>query len=465
MATFTATTPSPPPTVRTPNTPRFGYGDSWEPYSPRKSARISSQRSSSARTPSPQPAKASRPITRPPRFTITRSSPSKEKPKDKAPTANPMASPAPSPRKRAHPSKQAMAPPAPSSDALTFEDPRHAAVFLGPSGGKQQSPAVHGNTRISAQAGMLPTPSKTPSRKHAEQNEANIAAISRNLFPSEDDVVPNPKQKRPKKYTGVSMSSFTAVDVEEPIQIFTDSHDRVPEVDRSIDNPFQAGDRPPVDADPIRRRSKRKTVVVPGEGHSTVDDAMNREDGLVYVFRGKKIFRKFVDRDEEDEDLPDDAGEGASGLQGRRNMTRSSIKPKLLFPPAPKAKRPLDSDVEDEEEADTDIEDHAQSTDLLDEQPITPTENIKDKAPATPSAPRFAPFSPPSTTSRTTRSAQKQADQASARPLPGVRKTRRSPFDSWQRVKSAPDATAPPKSNKRAGDSLPPAVNAKRTRC
>ncbi|KAL8327762.1 hypothetical protein RB597_003876 [Gaeumannomyces tritici] len=349
-----------------------------------------------------------------------------------------MASPAPSPRKRAHPSKQAMAPPAPSSDALTFEDPRHAAVFLGPSGGKQQSPAVHGNTRISAQAGMLPTPSKTPSRKHAEQNEANIAAISRNLFPSEDDVVPNPKQKRPKKYTGVSMSSFTAVDVEEPIQIFTDSHDRVPEVDRSIDNPFQAGDRPPVDADPIRRRSKRKTVVVPGEGHSTVDDAMNREDGLVYVFRGKKIFRKFVDRDEEDEDLPDDAGEGASGLQGRRNMTRSSIKPKLLFPPAPKAKRPLDSDVEDEEEADTDIEDHAQSTDLLDEQPITPTENIKDKAPATPSAPR---------------------------PLPGVRKTRRSPFDSWQRVKSAPDATAPPKSNKRAGDSLPPAVNAKRTRC
>ena len=378
-----------------------------------------------------------------------------------------MASPAPSPRKkRAHPSKQTMAPPAPSSDALTSEDTHHAATFLGPPpGAKHDSSSVHGNTRISAQTGMLPTPSKTPSRKHAEQNEANIAAIARNLFHSADDVVPTPKQKRPKKYTGVSMNSFTAVEVEEPITIFTDSQDRVPEVDRSVDNPFQAGERPSVDADPIRRRSKRKTVVVPGEGPSTVDEAMNREDGLVYVFRGKKIFRKFADRDDEDEDLPDDAGEGASGVRGRRNMTRSSIKPRLLFPPAPKAKKPLGSDVEDEEEAETDIEDHVRSKDQQDEQPITPAENIKDKAPATPSAPRFAPFSPPTTTSRTTRSAQKQVDQLSAKPQPSIRKTRRSPFDSWQRVKSAPDSSVPPKSNKRAADPLPSAVNAKRPRC
>lgn len=45
-------TPPPPSSIRTPTTPRFGFEDNYEPYSPRKSTRI--QRSRVTKTPPPQ---------------------------------------------------------------------------------------------------------------------------------------------------------------------------------------------------------------------------------------------------------------------------------------------------------------------------------------------------------------------------------------------------------------------------
>ena len=132
-------------------------------------------------------------------------------------------------------------------------------------------------------SGMLPTPAKTPSRKHpSAQNEANIAAIARNLFHADDDVMPDAKKKRAKKYSGLTLDSFTAVDDEESISIFTDSHDRVPEVDGTTDNPFY-GEGAAAPVEPIKRRSKRAKVTIPGEGRTTVEEASHREDGLVYV--------------------------------------------------------------------------------------------------------------------------------------------------------------------------------------
>jgi len=171
------------------------------------------------------------------------------------------------------------------SGHLTVEGTATAAASLGlyggGSSGKKDSRAAR--THTSNQIGMLPTPAKTPARKDASaQNEANIAAIARSLFHAEDEVMPDSKKKRAKKYSGFSMESFTALDVEEPIKIFTDSHERIPEVDGSADNPF-FGQGVAVPPEPTKRRSKRKHVSIPGEGKETIEGATRREDGLVYV--------------------------------------------------------------------------------------------------------------------------------------------------------------------------------------
>jgi hypothetical protein len=150
--------------------------------------------------------------------------------------------------------------------------------------GLPKSDSRSGRTNMSVQQGMLPTPAKTPSRKHpSAENEANIAAVARNLFNDADDVMPDPKKKRAKKYAGFSMDSFTVLDEEEPIQIFTDSHERVPEVDNSADNPFFGAGAAAAPASPRVTRSRRNQVSVPGEDKQTVEEASRREDGLIYV--------------------------------------------------------------------------------------------------------------------------------------------------------------------------------------
>jgi len=166
-----------------------------------------------------------------------------------------------------------------ASGSLTADGTIKAAAALGLT---SKTDSAAGSTNVSSNAGMLPTPAKTPARKHSEQNEMNIKAIARNLFAPDEELMPTPKKKRAKKYTGISMDSFAAEDVEESIQIFTDSHERIPEVDSSLENPFY-GEPSAAVHEPVKRRSKRKTVSVPGGGSQTVDEAMSREDGLVYV--------------------------------------------------------------------------------------------------------------------------------------------------------------------------------------
>ena len=132
---------------------------------------------------------------------------------------------------------------------------------------------------ISRTTGMLPTPSKTPKKAPAEKNPA-IQGVARHLFASDDEALPSRRTPRAKKYTGISMDSFKAE--EEAIEIFTDSKERIPEKEVSADNPFY-GDAGRVGEEAVLRRSKRRHVHVPGEGRQTVEEAMKREDGLVYV--------------------------------------------------------------------------------------------------------------------------------------------------------------------------------------
>lgn len=130
------------------------------------------------------------------------------------------------------------------------------------------------------------------------------------------------------------------------------------------------------------------------------------------------------------------------------------MKPRLLFPPVEKGKEPTDPTTEDEE-AVTDIEDHAMADSHLEEIAETPAE--EDSMPDTPTAPRFAPASPPSS-ARATRVTKKLPSNDTPIKLPGKS---RSPFDGWRRSKSG---QAGPQGHKREGEALPSEGGSKRQR-
>lgn len=91
--------------------------------------------------------------------------------------------------------------------------------------------------------------------------------------------MPNNKKRAPKKYSGMTLDSFTAEAADDSIEIFTDSRERLPERDESAENPFYGE----TVAEPTKRRSKRRNVSVPGEKAHTVEEASERQDGMVYV--------------------------------------------------------------------------------------------------------------------------------------------------------------------------------------
>ncbi len=137
-----------------------------------------------------------------------------------------------------------------------------------------------------------------------------------------------------------------------------------------------------------------------------------------------------------------DDGEG--GLEGavesptKRHFTRSSIKPRVLFPMAAADES---FNMDEDEEAATDIEDHVLVT-LDADKPQTPMDLI-DEAPGTPEAPRFGPASPPPTVRATRFTSKKAADPKGKRPASG------SPFDKWPRVKGGAGT-----GTKRSGEAL-----------
>ena len=136
-------------------------------------------------------------------------------------------------------------------------------------------------------AAMLPTPAKTPKKRPTETAPA-IKAIARNLFPvhsgTNEEIMPSPKKNRGRKrYTGYTLDSFEAVEEDMPIPIYTDSHDRVPEVDMSQDNPF-FGQGSVAHLEPSKvRASKRRKIMVPGEGEQSIEDLEQRKDGMIYT--------------------------------------------------------------------------------------------------------------------------------------------------------------------------------------
>ncbi|ETS78247.1 hypothetical protein PFICI_10309 [Pestalotiopsis fici W106-1] len=430
MAEVLSNTPSPPPRVRTPQTPKFGaFGDNWEPYSPRKSTRIAN------RTPSPQSAAVA-----------SRSNATLKK--------TTISTPGTSPQKKR----------APAMDSVT-RAPR--ATHLAPSSARSaptSAPQSKSTNNLSV-ATMLPTPSKTPRKQPDDNLEAGVRAVARNLFASESsssNSVASPRKRKTKTYTGLSLESFRAEEVEEDITIFTDSRDRLPEVDGSAENPFYGNTEDPQPTS-TRRSTRVKKVSIPGVGRVPVEEAVQRGDGIVYVFRGKTFWKPREDGIPHNEDENELDGstvnvdaQASSPLIDRldrlgsppRRITRSSIKPRLLFPAQEKKKASHDTD---EEEAATDIEDHANPNPTIiepeEEQSQTPQEPQEKIVPDTPAAPRFAPASPPASARATRVSKRLLAEET-----PAKRTGRRSPFDSWRRSKTGTASHG----QKREAESSPP---------
>ncbi|KAF7592497.1 hypothetical protein BBP40_012787 [Aspergillus hancockii] len=422
-----ATTPSPPSTLRIPPTPRHGPGyDQYEPYSTRHSARLASQRASRERNTTPPPSFAPSQISRS--------------------------------TKNQHREREALSPP-----SSVFSSPRkkssdRSGSFLathsldGPSGLGDSDPfsasePSHSSRplqsfRATMSHGMLPTPAKTPKKKAV----GDVGATARALFPQ-----PSGRGKKSKKYTGFSLDSFEDnAQGGSNIQIYTDSRDRIPEPDESEDNPFCK--KPATST----RVSRRRTEQIKRD--KEVDESVKRDDGMTYVFRGKKVFRKFVDPvDSDGDDNDDDLGLLAARpdlldediTTNVRPLTRSSIKPRVLFPTA-NDRAPASSHVSDvDEEAATDIEDHTLVPDVaeavdrpvdveMQQRPVTPPNATVDTPPS------------PGATIRSLRPRTKRDDPEQSR-TPTVAETKRkrvSPFDGWLRKKQTP-ALAGPKAKKR----------------
>jgi hypothetical protein len=165
------------------------------------------------------------------------------------------------------------------------------------------------------------------------------------------------------------------------------------------------------------------------------------------------VFRKFSDVDDDTESQPavdeteaafDAELDAAVPARLRGPLTRSSIKPRLLFPTAEQTavREKKFQLTDDDEEAITDIEEPPNGF-------STPVDT-DDMLATTPTAPKFAPYSPPAT-ARATRSAKKVTYGGSSPLTPGMtfdddadigpvhsgrRGGKSSPFAGWSRTKS-----------------------------
>ncbi|KGO51300.1 hypothetical protein PEX2_008670 [Penicillium expansum] len=326
-----ASTPPPPSPseLRVPRAPRHGAKhDNYEPYPTRYSARIAGQRA--------------------PRIVQTTPPPS-----------HPSASAKPGPSKRTlSPSSPGTTQPSPKKAARSH---RTAASRIAPFDSELALPrsSAHHTSRSSAEQ-ALPTPAKTPSKKKVINSDSST---SRSLFPSTS----TPKRRKmdtPKNHAGEPPAIFVdepltgytieAAEQELGISIHEDSRDRIPVVG-------------PLSTDSFISKAGRAV------GRPATRSTTNHKDGAYYVHRGKKIFKRFDDMEDEAEDeddlglfanRPDLLADNPDILKSVKPLKRGEIKPRLLF------SAPVQSTDGDEEDV-TDVEDH---------EPMSPTPAYEDQA-------------------------------------------------------------------------------------
>lgn len=167
--------------------------------------------------------------------------------------------------------------------------------------------------------------------------------------------------------------------------------------------------------------------------------------------RGRKIFRKFAE-----EHSPLQHSEIDAESSRLRPFTRSSVKPRLLFPTAAQREERSLTAVDDEE-AITDIEELPPLPDDSEITDVAP--ETEEEALVTPVKDSFAAPTTPPTTGHATRAATRKAQLYSSAPEPveasapyNRRQKKVASFDGWQRTKATVSATG--RGKKRGGEVL-----------
>ena len=260
--------------VHTPSTPLHGARyDTYQPYSTRKSTRHTTQRA--AHTPPP--------LSLDSNLQHTTSSKSR-KTFSSRPGAQPQSPPSSthtSPQKKLFKNAKSSS----RKGANTSTDTGAMDPLQDGNGTSSlQQPSLNLGTH------MLPTPVKTPRKKPIHPAPA-INSAARVLFPvrpdTVEDAMPTPRKRGRKRHVGFSLDSSMEddADSEDKIQIYTDSKEKIPELDLSEDNPFL--DRPEQEAPPEEPRKtrgsrKRKAPSIT-ESNPDIEEAFNHEEGMVYV--------------------------------------------------------------------------------------------------------------------------------------------------------------------------------------
>jgi hypothetical protein len=170
-----------------------------------------------------------------------------------------------------------------ATKALDRNGDEHLDQGVSATGKLTSAPAEKDNDSLAAESlddtnTMLPTPAKTPV-KRAAKTSASVQSTARILFrPANiDDVMPANKRNKTSRHVGFTLDSFDGTEAQsnEEIAIFTDSKERIPEVDASEDNPFWDGDdKVAVPAAP-KKAAKGKTL------SNELVGMVGREDGYV----------------------------------------------------------------------------------------------------------------------------------------------------------------------------------------
>lgn len=133
---------------------------------------------------------------------------------------------------------------------------------------------------------MYPTPAKTPRKRAPPSDLGNTARVLfHDIETDPEQIMPTPsKSRKGKKHAALSLESFEGERNDgSKVQIYTDSKERMPEMDESEDNPFI-----------VRKKDKNTTSENPsttGRGRrkakhgmsKKVDEAVENNEGIVYT--------------------------------------------------------------------------------------------------------------------------------------------------------------------------------------
>lgn len=313
---------------------------------------------------------------------------------------------------------------------------------------------------------MLPTPVKTPRKKALPDVHAAARVLFQELPHSSDEIMPSPKKnRRSKRHSGFSLETFATESGvgSGPVQIFTDSRDNVPQLDLSEENPFNGHTAAKAGSAATRvvSGSKRRRLKADRKADTQVEEAIKNDEGLVYVFRGKKVFKRFDDGSDEEQAIvdPDDLGllkhteVDSNALQLFNPLTRRSIRPKRLFQ-TEEQKRAREAEKAEEEV--TDIEEEPSIDATEPSVPVSGSSNNSRRSRRITSTKSDPTANGHALDEVEDRESGANDDGGSPVVEKAKKAKRGSPFDSWKRVKpgTSTSTVGHSKGRKRASSDL-----------